>query len=200
MQKRRKNSNLALKLDKMPEKENSVVQTTVVKKKLADKIKRKKENWQEGFTTKVEEPQVQYRSFKSDDFLKSTQFFNDKYEVVRLLNTGISTHQFLKIKENCPLTDTEWAAYLEVSIKTLQRYTKNDNYIFKLSHAEKMVELLEVMNFGHTVFDTNKQFYLWLKTPNYALGNSKPMDLIKNSYGKELVMEALNRIEYGIFV
>ena len=50
------------------------------------------------------------------------------------------------------------------------------------------------------MFDSTEQFYLWLNTPSYALGNLKPAELLKDSYGKELVMGELNRIEQGIFV
>ena len=57
-----------------------------------------------------------------------------------------------------------------------------------------------VTNFGKKVFDTKEQFYLWLTTPSYALGNLKPSELLKDSYGKELVMGELNRIDKGIFV
>jgi len=132
--------------------------------------------------------------------IENANFFKNKFEVIKFLNKGISTPQFLKIKEKCPFTNTEWATYLDVSLKTLQRYIKDDKHIFKSSQAEKMVELLEVMNFGNTIFDTSNQFHLWLKTPNYALGKSKPIDLLNNSYGKELVMDILYSIEYGVFV
>lgn len=132
--------------------------------------------------------------------IKDANFFNNKFEVIRFLSNGVSNKVFLEMKKDCPFTDIEWATYLDISIKTLQRYTKDKTYIFKPTHSEKIVELLEVMNFGNTVFDTTEQFYLWLKTPNYALGNTKPIELIKNSYGKKLVMETLNRIEHGIFV
>ncbi len=67
-------------------------------------------------------------------------------------------------------------------------------------HTEKIIELAEVTNFGKKVFDSNEQFYLWLNTPSFALGNLKPAKLLKDSYGKELVMAELNRIEQGIFV
>jgi len=132
--------------------------------------------------------------------LKSTDFFNNKFEIVRFLSKGVSTALFFEIKKDYPFTDKDWATYLDISLKTLQRYIKNEAHIFKPSQAEKVIEFLEVMKFGNTVFDTPEQFQLWLKTPNYALGNTKPIELIKNSYGKELVMETLNRIEHGIFV
>ncbi|MDO9038752.1 MAG: DUF2384 domain-containing protein [Lutibacter sp.] len=32
------------------------------------------------------------------------------------------------------------------------------------------------------------------------MGNLKPIELLKDSYGKEMVMNELNRIDQGIFV
>jgi len=60
--------------------------------------------------------------------------------------------------------------------------------------------LAEVTQLGETVFDSQEQFYNWLKRPNQALGNMKPLELLKDSYGKELVVNELTRIDQGIFV
>ena len=53
---------------------------------------------------------------------------------------------------------------------------------------------------GNTVFDTETQFYMWLKTPSFALGNLQPIELLRDSYGKEMVVNELNKIDQGIFV
>jgi putative toxin-antitoxin system antitoxin component (TIGR02293 family) len=60
--------------------------------------------------------------------------------------------------------------------------------------------MAEVTNVGLDVFGDMKKFKLWLETPNFSLGDLKPMDLLKDSYGKELVISELTRINYGIFV
>jgi len=43
-----------------------------------------------------------------------------------------------------------------------------------------------------------EKFRLWLDTPNFSLGKMKPLDLLKDSYGKELVLTELTHINYGI--
>ena len=60
--------------------------------------------------------------------------------------------------------------------------------------------MAEVTNFGGEVFDNNDNFYTWLTTISIALGSMKPIELLKDSYGKEMVMEELNRIDHGVFV
>ncbi|MEM0995601.1 MAG: MbcA/ParS/Xre antitoxin family protein [Bacteroidota bacterium] len=37
-----------------------------------------------------------------------------------------------------------------------------------------------------------------LETPNFSLGKMKPIDLLRNSFGKDLVLGELHRIDHGI--
>lgn len=136
--------------------------------------------------------------FKSERITYS-DFFENKMLIICSIRQGIPYKLFSKIKEITPFTEDDWAEYLNVSKKTLQRHSNYANYLFKPIHSEKIIELAEVTNFGQEVFDSTEQFYLWLNTPSYALGGLKPAELLKDSYGKELVMDELNRIEQGIF-
>ena len=49
-------------------------------------------------------------------------------------------------------------------------------------------------------FGDREKFKTWLLIPNYALGNAKPIDLLKDSYGKEMVVAELTRVAHGIFI
>lgn len=60
--------------------------------------------------------------------------------------------------------------------------------------------IAEVTSIGLDVFGEMDKFKLWFDTPNFALGNKKPMELLKDSDGKELVISELTRINYGILV
>ena len=128
-----------------------------------------------------------------------SKFFENKMLIIHAIRQGLSYELFSKIKEVTPFTEDDWAEYLNVSKKTLQRHRSEKNYLFKPIHTEKIIELAEVTNLGKKVFDSTEQFYLWLNTPSYALGNIKPAELLKDSYGKELVMGELNKIDHGIF-
>lgn len=128
-----------------------------------------------------------------------SDFLENKMLIIQTIRQGLSYKLFSKIKDITPFTEDDWAEYLNISKKTLQRHSTNANYFFKPIHTEKIIELAEVTHFGKQVFDSTAQFYLWLNTPSYALGNLKPAELLKDSYGKELVMGELNRIDQGIF-
>jgi putative toxin-antitoxin system antitoxin component (TIGR02293 family) len=128
------------------------------------------------------------------------EILSDKLLIIRLIRNCIPYNLFAKIAKNTPFSITDWASFLDLSVKSLQRYKTIKNYRFKPIHSEKIIELYEVTRQGKEVFDTSEQFKLWLNTPNFALGNLMPKDLLKDSYGKELVLDELHRIDYGIFV
>jgi putative toxin-antitoxin system antitoxin component (TIGR02293 family) len=127
-------------------------------------------------------------------------FFNNRMLIVYSIRNGIPYSLFHEIRATAPFTDADWASFLNLSTKSLQRYKQEKEHIFKPIHSEKIIELAEVTSLGREVFDTVEQFYLWLNSPSVALGNLKPIELLKDSYGKELVVSELNRIDYGIFV
>lgn len=126
-------------------------------------------------------------------------FFLDKMLIVQAIRRGLPYKIFSQIKSLTPFTDVDWSEYLDLSTKTLQRYRDEKDFYFKPIHTEKIFELAEVTNFGIEVFGSSEKFYRWLNSPSYALNNYRPGELLKDSYGKEMVMAELNRIEHGIF-
>ena len=129
-----------------------------------------------------------------------TRFFSDRMMVVDVIRQGIPTSLFMSIKEMAPFSDQDWSDFLDISLKSLQRYKKEPAHIFKSIHSEKIIELAEVTSVGLEVFDSNEDFATWLNAPCLSLGNMTPLELLKDSYGKEMVMNELNRIDQGIFV
>jgi putative toxin-antitoxin system antitoxin component (TIGR02293 family) len=119
--------------------------------------------------------------------------------LVYAIRKGLPYSMFELIAEQSPFTVNDWVQLLDLSLKSMQRY-KADDRDFKPIHSEKILEIAEVTRFGLEVFGDMDKFKLWLNTPSFALGKMKPIDLLGDSFGKEMVMTELNRIEYGIFV
>jgi len=145
------------------------------------------------------------------NFLKSNQlnlgkhttyaeFLENKLLIIDVIRAGIPYSLFHLIQNYTPFTENDWANFLDISTKSLQRYRVASEYHFKPIHSEKIIEMAEVTKVGLDVFGHLDKFKLWLNTPNFALGNLKPLELLKDSYGKELVMSELTRINYGILV
>ena len=119
--------------------------------------------------------------------------------IIKIIRNGVPYSLFNLIKNVAPFSEGDWAAFLDISPKSLHRY-KLASKQFKPLQSEKIIEMAEVTNVGKEVFGDTEKLKLWLNTPNFALGRLKPMELLKDSYGKELVIGELTRINYGILV
>lgn len=135
----------------------------------------------------------------SKEDVNYSNFFTNKLLIIYIIRKGVPYSLFNLIQHFAPFSEEEWADILGISTKSLQRYRQASKR-FKSIQSEKIIEMAEVTNAGRDVFEDIDKFKLWLNTPNYSLGNIKPMELLKDSYGKEMVIGELTRINHGILV
>lgn len=152
-----------------------------------------------------QELKVYIKTFERGKKLRSkditySKVLKDKLLISRAVRRGVSNSLFKEIKTNSPFDDLQWSSFLDVNLRTLQRYKKNRKHVYRSLQSERIFELAEVISKGNSVFDTAEHFRIWLNTPSVALGKEKPINLLDSSYGKDLVLAELNRIEYGIFL
>ena len=147
----------------------------------------------------VRDSAVEYQSKASKPKLTFEDFLSDKMLIIKAIKAGIPYSFFELIQSNSPFNESDWAHFLDISTKSLQRY-KVSAKDFGPSQSEKIIEMAEVIYMGLEVFGNMDKFKLWLETPSFALANMKPIDLLSDSYGKELVITELTSINYGILV
>ena len=128
------------------------------------------------------------------------RFLDDRMLIISAIRAGIPYTLFNLIRSLTPFTEKDWAEFLNVSTKSLQRYGASIRHRFKPIHSEKIIEMAEVTKLGLEVFGDMEKLRLWLETPSFAMGGMKPMVLLRDSYGKELVIGELTRINHGILV
>ena len=128
------------------------------------------------------------------------EFLEDKMLIIVAIRAGIPYSLFDLIQHYTPFSESDWANFLDISTKSLQRYRAASGHHFKPIHSEKIIEMAEVTKVGLDVFGDMEKLKLWLNTPNFALGKLKPIELLKDSYGKEMVISELTRINHGILV
>jgi len=126
-----------------------------------------------------------------------SEFLKDKGAIMSLIRVGISFKLFTLIKQIAPFSEKNWAEVLDLSTKSLKRYEQQKKP-FRSIQSEKIIEISEVTQMGLDTFGNIERFKLWLETPTVALGNVKPIELLNDSYGKDLVLGELTRINYGI--
>lgn len=146
----------------------------------------------------LNESREEYMLQKSQSAITFDDFLSDRMLIIAAIRRGIPFSMFELVKSLSPFSDNDWAELLNISLKSLQRYKAGMKHHFKPIHSEKIIEMAEVTKTGLDVFGSMEKFKLWLDTPNFALGKMKPMELLMNSYGKEMVMGELTRINYGI--
>lgn len=144
----------------------------------------------------LKEPYIQTGNRQKSSY---SSFLKDKMLIIAAIRRGIPYSLFDLIQAHTPFSENDWADFLDISTKSLQRYKAAAKYRFKRIHSEKILELAEVTELGNEVFGPEK-FKLWLHTPNFALGHFKPVELLKDSFGKELVINELTCISHGILV
>ena len=144
-----------------------------------------------------ESPAIKYRAASTRP-VSYEEFLSNKMLIIGAIRDGISNKLFTLIMDTAPFTERDWAEFLSISTKSMQRYRSEPSHRFKSLHSEKIIEIAEVTQAGHEVFGDMEKFSLWLKTPNYALSRFTPMELLKDSYGKELVLRELIHISHGI--
>lgn len=128
-----------------------------------------------------------------------THILNNKLLISNLIRSGIPLHLFEMIQSLSPFSEVQWAAFLGISTKTLGRNKQSKLFIFKPLQSERIIAIAEFVHTAYEVFDDREQFTLWLNSPSYALGNNKPVDLLGDHYGRELVLTELIHFEHGIF-
>ncbi|MEX0771857.1 MAG: antitoxin Xre/MbcA/ParS toxin-binding domain-containing protein [Balneolales bacterium] len=138
-------------------------------------------------------------AYQPDQLLRPKDFFTDKLLITHMIRTGVPYSLFREVQKLAPFSDHNWADILEISTKSLQRYEKEERR-FKRIHSEKIIQIAEICILGLDVFGNSEKLRLWLDTPSYALGNIRPSEFLKDSYGVELLSGELNRIDHGIFV
>ena len=119
------------------------------------------------------------------------------YSLINAIKEGIRFSFFEKLAKNIPFTLREWASYLHLSERSLQRF-KREKGTFNTVSSEKIIEITMLNKYGIEVFGDQDKFNVWLLTKNVALGGITPKDLLDSSFGIQLLKDELTRIEHGI--
>jgi putative toxin-antitoxin system antitoxin component (TIGR02293 family) len=127
------------------------------------------------------------------------RFLSSRISKIHSIRKGIPYYLFDMIRTLAPFGDDEQASFLDISLKSLQRYRKDNMHVFKSSHTEKILEIAVVVHLGNDVFNNKEHFYTWCTRINPSLSYMTPLDLMSDSYCKELVTNELHRIAHGIF-
>ncbi len=88
------------------------------------------------------------------------------------------------------------AEFLHIDASTITRWKNNETAIGVL-RSKIIFDVDKIVNKGVRIFGSEQDFKEWLYLPNYALGDIRPLDMLKDPYGIEQLDEALEAISWG---
>ena len=121
---------------------------------------------------------------------------NDEADVTIAAEPELAYGQVKPMIQYLGYSQQEIAAILEVDPSTLFRWGKDDKTIGKL-RSKTMYDIDKIISKGVTIFGSEAQLKEWLHTVNYALGDKRPIDLLKDPYGIDLVDDAMEAMAWG---
>lgn len=94
-------------------------------------------------------------------------------------------------------TNAELAQMLGISVRTLAWRRRKGT--LTPSESERMFHVARVTGRAEKVFGDLAKGLEWLKSPNISLGGVPPISLLDTYIGADWVMDALGRVEHGVF-
>lgn len=129
--------------------------------------------------------------------LNLTSNFQNEMDLVKLSRSGLFKQSVTNMAAKFGITQEKICELLHMSARNFQRI--KDNSPLDIYTSEQTIEMAHVYSKAHQIFADEDAIKQWFQTPNYALGNQKPLDLLDTSFGVKMVSDVLGRIEHGIF-
>ena len=130
--------------------------------------------------SKAEEPVAQYKPLK------------------KAIVPDFPYRKFEKIAALVPFTQREWANILNLSERTLQRYS-NDNGSFDSIYVDRIMHIEELIRMGLETFSNADAFYRWLKREKNILGKILNFESLYSTRGIQDTIDQIGRIQYGVY-
>lgn len=134
---------------------------------------------------------------KAEQISLSTLDNRNVFSLIETSRNGVDLDTFDEITGEFPFDLSDWSRILHISERTIQRYRK-DKRKFDSIHTDRLLQIMIFLNKGIEVFGNTDNFISWLNSVNIVLGGIKPIELLDNSFGINLVTNELIKIEYGV--
>ena len=122
---------------------------------------------------------------------------NDIFKLINVTRKGIDYKTFNEFTVSYPLNISTWSKILNMSERTIQRYKREKRRLDSI-HTEKLLLIMLLFNKGVSVFGSTSNFLTWINSKSIPLGGVKPIDLLDNSFGINMVKDELIKIEHGV--
>jgi putative toxin-antitoxin system antitoxin component (TIGR02293 family) len=132
-------------------------------------------------------------------FDNDSAYFLSKKRPDRSKAPALSFQDIEPIIEFFEYKQQDLAQFLDVNPSTVSRWRSNDSEIGSL-RSKNIFEVDRIVSKGVRIFGSEKNFKEWLSTVNYALGDVRPVDILKDPYGVDMVDGALEALSWGNYI
>jgi putative toxin-antitoxin system antitoxin component (TIGR02293 family) len=134
---------------------------------------------------------------KTDNLTFKSLENSDILKLIDVTREGIDYKTFHEFTVSFPLNISTWSKILNMSERTIQR-NRRENKRLDPIHSEKLLLIILLFNKGVSVFGNTSNFLAWINSKSIPLGGVKPIDLLDNSFGINMVKDELIKIEHGV--
>jgi len=144
------------------------------------------------------------------DMFKKKIFYNKEIDSVKFVSLFKETMNY--IISLCADNNFDIEEIFELNIQKLKKRYGNkfssESAINRDLEGERKVmeeneiilQVIELTEYGVSVFNEIDKFELWMKKPNKELNNDIPENYLNSIEGIEKIKNLLNKIEHGIFI
>ena len=130
--------------------------------------------------------------------LDSGYFFTQK-EAGYLHGKVLTYFDVLPLLDFLGYNQQDLSIFLDVNPSTISRWKSKNTPLGSL-RSKNILEVDQVIAKGVRIFGSQTNFKEWLSAINDALGDVRPIDLIKDPYGVQMVDNALEALSWGSYL
>lgn len=117
-------------------------------------------------------------------------------DAVERIDRGLSADILRTLQARLKLSKSELAELLMVSPRTLDRRKKEGT--LPPDESERSFRIVRLTELASDILGDMESASRWFSESNFALGERKPMELVRTEPGARLVEQTLEQIRYGI--
>jgi putative toxin-antitoxin system antitoxin component (TIGR02293 family) len=118
-------------------------------------------------------------------------------DLILLTRKGIPKSVLITLCKLLDIPLEKMSQLLHVSLRTIQRKTDKD--LLNSYTSEQILEIAEVITKGIDIFGSVEAFNVWMQSDLTALNGKKPLDFLDTSFGTDMLLAILGRLEYGVY-
>lgn len=153
-------------------------------------------------TTKVQKPIA--AADPLDLLLQGRADPDDQLTIFTMIEKGIEMEAVVMLAETITTTTTlDTSAFFKniigMSKRSMQRKVKHPKETLNPDQSARAFRFAQILSKAREVFGSREEAERWMSEPAMGLDGHKPIDLLSNPIGYDLVNDFLTRMEYGVY-